>query len=64
MIDAAELMGPSPCDRCGFWHHCKVTGDACESFAAYCDRGRSRDMARQPRADLGVKLGYREKEAA
>jgi hypothetical protein len=60
-----ELLGPCPCDNCRHVSRCGATGEACLAFFEYQKTGKGwLLMPKQPRADLGVKLGYRLKETA
>ncbi|MGH7130285.1 MAG: hypothetical protein ACREIV_17070 [Planctomycetaceae bacterium] len=61
------LLGPAPCDTCRHAVRCGDTGEACLAFSEYCrgvSEGKWRLMPKQPRTDIGARLGFRLPETA
>jgi len=51
------MLGPAPCDTCRHIAHCRQSGDACRAFAAFVDNRAWDFEPREPRADIGRRLG-------
>jgi hypothetical protein len=59
---AATIFGPAPCDSCRHAVRCGKSGEACLSFQLYAagkSEGVWRLQPKQPRADIGKRLGFR-----
>lgn len=63
-----ENLGPCPCDGCRHRTHCGDSGDACDAFVAYANRGKEpawRYLPRLPNARIGQQLdGFRQRPAS
>lgn len=64
---ATVLTGPDPCDGCRWRACCAETGAACVAFREYCGGASHAKwglMPKQPRLDIGQRLGLAVKPAA
>lgn len=63
-MNPLALTGPVPCDGCRHRDHCAATGDACEAFAVYANRGKEpKYLSRVPSDRIGQRLGLRKSAA-